>query len=400
MAETTEVKVLADVEEAPHLQLNQDGSSIDLSNWQEPANRNYGYRHVVEILPSTQKISRGECGVHSLNPNDVDISSVSVEYRQRDMQLEEFLFESHCDGFIVLKGDDIIYENHRRMTSEERHLCQSVSKTTICSVIGGLITEGVIDVEQTVDYYLPEVGSGFNGVKIQNLLDMNVGLKFTEDFTNPDSDIHDYEIVSLWRPERDNLGKNGQLSYICGIEHDPDLLLNDVTQYLCPNTDTLVCIIERTTGKPFTTVFEENIYSHIGAQADAYFSVDSQGTAIGSGGLIIGLRDLARYGQVFANYGVANDGAQVIPRYWLDDCLDTSKGTNYYVGNSYKYHNQMTSNGRAFCHLGIGGQMIYANPETKVVVIQFSTLTSLSCGDIDVANALYGIAERIDSFLS
>ena len=52
--------ILDSMEEAPHIELNQDGSTIHLSNWNEPANRNWSYRHTVDVLPYTQRISRGD----------------------------------------------------------------------------------------------------------------------------------------------------------------------------------------------------------------------------------------------------------------------------------------------------------------------------------------------------
>ena len=80
--------------------------------------------------------------------------------------------------------------------------------------------------------------------------------------------------------------------------------------------------------------------------------------------------------------------------------FNTGKGSNYYLGQGYRYHNQMTSNGKAFGHLGVGGQMLYANPESKVVVVQFSTTSMPSNGDLDFGNALYAVAEAIDEYLS
>lgn len=391
--------VLRDIEEAPHIELNQDGSSIDLSNWNEPANRNWSYRHAVDVFPFTKKVSRGTGPVKTLGDGQSDLSSVTVQYRNRDMLLDEYLKESHCDAFVVLKGNDVVYENYRRMAQDEYHLCQSVSKTTVCAVISDLISDGRIDPLKCVDDYMPDVAGGFSGVRIQDLLDMNVALQFSEDFTNPDAEIFEYEMITGWHPDAGGQD-GGVLPYISGIDHDPEYHLDGVTHYLCPNTDMLGCIIEKVTGKRFTDLFAEKIYQHIGAEADAFFSADATGMAICSGGLIIRPRDLARYGLIFANKGVAPDGTRVIPESWIEDCLDQDKGTDYYVGQNYKYHNQMTSNGIAFCHLGVGGQMLYANTETKVVVVQFSTTSSPSNGDLDVANALYGVAEAISAALT
>ena len=198
----SEAKVLEFIEEAPHIPLNQDGSTIDLSNWNEPANRNWSYRNTCRVLPHTQKISRGESAVHALDTRIVDISAVQVNYRNRAMQLNEFLRESHCDALLVLQGNDIVYENYRRMQATDHHLCQSVSKTTVCAVLGGLIRDGLVDPSKTVNHYIPDVASGFRDVVLQDLLDMNVALNFSEDFTDPAAEIFDYEMLGAWHPDR------------------------------------------------------------------------------------------------------------------------------------------------------------------------------------------------------
>ena len=395
----SEAKVMDVIEEAPHIELNQDGSTINLSNWHEPANRNWSYRHTVDVLPFTRKISRGNGAVHEFDVVPLDISSVKVNYRNREMQLEEYLKESHCDGFMVLKGNDIVYENYRRMESEDHHLCQSVTKTTVCAVIGNMVAGGMIDPTKTVNTYIPQLASGFDGVAVQDLLDMNVALDFSEDFTNPNAEIYEYEMLGGWHPDTGGQA-DGILSYLSKLERDPDFQLDGATHYLCPNTDMLGFIIEKVAGQPFTEVFQDNIYRHIGAEADAYYATDAKGAAVFSGGMILRLRDLARYAQTFANNGLANDGTQVIPKPWIDDCLDVARGTRYYMGRGYQYHNQITSNGRALCHLGVGGQMMYANTETKVVVVQFSTTSAPSTGDLDLGNALVNIADAISDFLS
>lgn len=391
-------KILEQFEEAPHIEINQDGSGVDLSNWGEPVNRNWAYRHTVNIFPYTARVSRGDSPAHEFGSAPADLSTVEVNYRGRKMLFDEYLYESHSDGVIVVRDNNIVYENYRRMDANDRHLCQSISKTTLSSIIGGLVSDGLIDPARTVDHYISDVASGFSGIRLQDLLDMNVALDFSEDFTDPHADIHDYEVIQCWHPDPGNQHE-GYLRYLKAIERDENLALEGITHYLCPNTDMLACIAEQVSGKRIAELFEDRIYRHIGAESDSYFSLDATGMASSSGGWIVRLRDLARYGQIYANMGVANDGAEVIPRAWLDDCRDTTKGTNYYLGEGYKYHNQMTSDGESFCHLGVGGQLLYANPASKTVVAQFSTTSMPSNGDLDFGNALYDMARAVNEFL-
>lgn len=394
-----EPDVLPGLEEAPHIEINQDGSTIDLSNWSEPANRNWAYRHIDKVLPYLVPISKGDGGVQSMDAAPADLSDVRVAYHGESLCLDDYLRECHGNALIVLKDGAVVYENYVRMDENERHLCQSVSKTTVCAVIGSLAGEGLIDPTRTVDEYIPDVASGFAGVRLQDLLDMNNALAFDENFANPQADIFEYETVSGWHPGEEE-HELGVLNYIKSIKRDPDLELDGVTHYLCPNTDMLVAIAEQVTGRRFAELFEERIYRHIGAEHDALFSVDKHGFTIGSGGLIITLRDLARYGMLFANMGQTAGGTRVIPLEWLDECRSGNDGTEYYLGEGFRYHNMVTSDGDAFCHLGVCGQMLFANPKTGIVVAQFSTTTMPSQGDLDFGNALYDCARAINEALS
>ena len=51
----SEHKVFEEIEDAPHIELNSDGSNKNLSNWNDPANRNWSYRNTTTVLPYVQK---------------------------------------------------------------------------------------------------------------------------------------------------------------------------------------------------------------------------------------------------------------------------------------------------------------------------------------------------------
>ena len=66
--------------------------------------------------------------------------------------------------------------------------------------------------------------------------------------------------------------------------------------YKTVNSDALGWVIRRVTGKSVGENLSERIWSQLGMEQDAYFSVDSVGTEFAGGGLNTGLRDLARFG--------------------------------------------------------------------------------------------------------
>ena len=81
--------------------------------------------------------------------------------------------------------------------------------------------------------------------------------------------------------------------------------------YRTANTDALGWILARVTGKSVAQLLSERIWAPMGAEQDAYLSVDSIGTPFAGGGLHTGLRDLARFGEMIRNNGAFN-GRQIV----------------------------------------------------------------------------------------
>lgn len=83
----------------------------------------------------------------------------------------------------------------------------------------------------------------------------------------------------------------------------------DAFAYKTINTDVLGWVIARVTGQNVAQLLSQRIWSRLGMEQDAYFSVDSIGTPFAGGGFNAGLRDMARVGEMLRNDGQANGAA-------------------------------------------------------------------------------------------
>ena len=64
-----------------------------------------------------------------------------------------------------------------------------------------LVGRGALDPGSLVTAYVPELEiSGYSGATIRNLLDMRSGVKFSEDYTDLDSEVRIIEQAWGWRP--------------------------------------------------------------------------------------------------------------------------------------------------------------------------------------------------------
>ena len=126
------------------------------------------------------------------------------------------------------------------------------------------------------------------------------------------------------------------------------------------------------------------LWSRIGAEHDASIGVDSVGTGMFDGGINACLRDLVRFGTLYATGGVSATGVQVLSPAWVADTLAggpdsreafaASPGDNRMPGGMYRNQCWLPYPGdNVLVCLGIHGQMIYVNRAANVVAAKLSS---------------------------
>ena len=136
------------------------------------------------------------------------------------------------------------------------------------------------------------------------------------------------------------------------------------------NSDALGWVIRRVTGKSVGENLSERIWSKLGMEPDAYFTVDSVGNEFAGGGLNAGLRDLARFGEMMR---CRANGQQVIPKAVIDDIRTGGEraafpAASYPTLPGWSYRNMWwVSNNEqgAYSARGIHGQAIYIDPKAE-----------------------------------
>ena len=74
------------------------------------------------------------------------------------------------------------------------HAVLSVTKSLVGCVAGILLDRGVLDENEPVEAYVPELAaSGYAGASVRHLLDMRSGARFLEDYTDPSAGIRRME---------------------------------------------------------------------------------------------------------------------------------------------------------------------------------------------------------------
>ena len=284
----------------------------------------------------------------------------------------QYIDSSYTQGLLIIQNDTIQYENYWKGQKENiQHISWSMAKSYISALFGIAMEENFIkSVDQTVDEYLPELkGSGYEGVKIKDVLQMSSGIKFDETYSDPQSDIQQY-----WS------------GFVSGESQDEftSTLINERTpgtynKYVSMDTHVLGMILARATGKSLTEYLQEKIWNPIGAEFNAYWIVDGEGMEMALGGLNACLRDFAKIGRLYLNKGNW-EGKQIVPEAWFESSISSieehlqpasENSSDSGIGYGYQWWILDGDEGE-FLAMGVFNQYIYVNPNTNTVIVKNS----------------------------
>ena len=316
------------------------------------------------------------------------------------------LDETYTDGFLVLKDGAIAYERYfNGMHQRTLHLSQSVAKSFTGIVAGVLISRGILDVNAPVTQYLPELEkTGWRGATLQQVLDMTTGVRFSEEYTNPYSDIGQSDVASSWKPippDSDPGFKWPRHMWELIVKLDAVVRPHgELFQYRSIESDVLAFCMERVSGKRLAKLVSEELWQKLGAEESACFTVDSAGFALADGGFNATMRDYGRFGQL-----ILENGGGVVPASWIEA---TRSGNHAIFGEPYTqslphgaYRNQFwieDPKSRAILAKGVFGQLIYINWDYNMVVVKLSSWPDFLNRPFDVAT--FGAIHAIGKALS
>ena len=371
-------------------------------DWDRPPWNRWAFQHVREILP-TAEIWRGSGAVRALPRAYANLDQLPVADAQgRATSLAGLLDETYADGFLVLKDGAISYERYfNGMGERTLHLSQSVGKSFVGMVAGILVWRGLLDVNAPVAAYLPELEqTGWRGATLQQVLDMTTGTLFSEDYSNPYSDVGQMDVASGWKPVPPDSDASfrwprhvwEQITGLTETVRDH----GELFVYRSIETDVLAFCMERVTGKRLPQLLSEELWQKMGAEESACITVDSAGYGLASGGLNACLRDYGRFGQL-----ILENGGGVIPSSWIEA---TRSGNHGIFKEPYTqslprgaYRNQFwleDPQSRALICRGVFGQLIYINWEQRMVVAKLSSWPDFLSVPFNIAtlNAIHAIA--------
>ena len=363
--------------------------------------------HFRELLPTTQ-VSRGLGAPVPLETAfDPVIDNVTFVPLGggAPMTWEQSLSANYTDGILILHKGRVVYERYFGCLDEAgKHGAMSMTKSLTGLLAEILVAEDKLDDTAPVASVVPELSSSaFGSATIRQVMDMTTALDYSEDYSDPEADVWIYNraVNPLPKPA-DYDGPRSYFEYLQTVRQEGNH--GEAFGYKTINTDALGWIIARITGRAVNDLLTERIWSRMGAEQDAYMTVDSIGTPFAGGGLSAGLRDMGRIGQLMLNGGVI-DGVRLFPaavvdtiRAGGDRAAFVKAGYTTIPGGSYRsmwwvFHNDHG----AYAARGVHGQTVYIDPTAQMVIARFASHPAAKNAVIDPTSlpAYQAVAEHL-----
>jgi CubicO group peptidase (beta-lactamase class C family) len=301
-------------------------------------------------------------------------------YDGRQKAIGDYLDAQPVTGLLIARDDTILFEHYRyARTDKDRFLSQSMAKTLTSLLVGIAVSEGAIhSIDDTAATYVSELaGTEYGATPLRALLLMSSGVAFHEQNYQPDEDI-----INLHRAL---LGKEA-VGAIAALRqfNTRDAPPNTRLVYASSETEVLGLVVSRAVRMPLADYLATRIWQKLGAESDAAWAIDPTGQEVAYCCFIATLRDWARLGLMLAHDGAWN-GQQIVPRQWLLDA--TTVPPDSYLRNtvaqSWGYGYQVVilpGERRMFLLLGISGQGLFIDPESKLIMVQ-TAVRKLPVGD-------------------
>lgn len=257
------------------------------------------------------------------------------------------------DGRLRLERYGLGFDASGRWTSF------SVAKSMTSTLVGAAIRDGHIkSMDDKVSDYIPQMkGSAYDDVSIRQLLTMTSGVRWNEDYGDPNSD------VARFNNHKPEPGVDALVSYMRQLPRVAPA--GTRWHYSTGETNLVGILLAQATKKPLATYLSEKIWVPAGMQQPATWILSKTGQEISGCCIQAATRDFARVGQFIMNGAMVN-GASIVPDGWLAEATTTRMPIGQ-ADRGYGYQWWTYADG-SYSARGIFGQGIFIDPKRKLVV--------------------------------
>lgn len=315
-------------------------------------------KNILTWTPQEQRL--GYPNIRSINPvRDIPASEhtwvLEPALWPEDSDWADQMEALHLAGLLVIQDGKIRLEKYRQGHNEnQRWMSFSIAKSVVSLLYGVAISEGLIQsLEERVSDYLPQFAdTGYGDVELRHLLHMASGVRWSEDYQDPHSDV----------AKLDNATEAEVLAHLASLPaiHAPGTVFN----YNTGETILAGAILAKAVGMNLSEFLSSRIWSPAGMEHDADWALMGAGGAEMGGCCISAtLRDYGRLGLLTLSAKANNHpGSAPVTHAWMQESTTPSPAAPYY---GYFWWLTGEDDYRAS---GIYGQAIHVSPSHNLVI--------------------------------
>jgi len=299
---------------------------------------------------------------------------VDYEFEGHRKSVENFINETDTSALLILQDGKVRFESYFLTGGQDvQWISWSMAKSFISALVGIAIEEGFINsVNDPISQYVHSLtGSAYDGVRIKEVLQMSSGARWSEDYSDPDADIHKLAAVMA--------GAATLESFVSSMQDETEP--GTVCQYNSADTQALGLLLNYATGRSVTDYMKEKLVDPLGMEATGHWLLDGAGMELALGGLNLTARDFAKIGELYRNKGQWN-GQQIVSKDWVNmsvkpsaDHLQAGRvivgGHIFPFGYGYQWWVPEGDIGE-FAAIGVYNQFIFVDPSRDAVIVKLS----------------------------
>ncbi|WP_169737274.1 serine hydrolase [Simplicispira psychrophila] len=336
-----------------------------------------------QLMP-TVGVDNGSQGASTL-PTALDASLDQVSFTplgtDKKMSWKAAFDANYSDGVIVLHHGRVVYERYDGCLGPQAlHGAMSVTKSLTGLLAEVLVAEGQLDENARVGTLIPELqASAFGDATVRQVMDMTTALDYSENYADPNAEVWTYaKAGSPLPPPPGYTGPRSYFEFLQTVKKKGEH--GAAFGYKTVNADTLGWLIARTTGKSVAQELSERLWSRLGTEREAFYTVDSIGTPFAGGGFNATLRDMARLGQLMLNDGRWGD-EQLVPPEAIAHIRHGGKKdifarADYKLLPGWSYASLWwisNDDHGAYAARGVHGQTLWVDPKADMVIVRFAS---------------------------
>ena len=277
------------------------------------------------------------------------------------LDLDAFAADQRSAALMVLHNGKVRLERYGLgFDKDGRWTSFSVAKSFTSTLAGAALRDGFIkSLDDKVSVYIPDLkGSAYDDVSVRQLLTMTSGVRWNEDYGDPNSD------VARFNNHKPEAGMDALVSYMRKLPRD--VPAGTRWLYSTGETNLVGILVSQATKKPLADYLAEKVWQPVGMEQPATWLLSKTGQEISGCCIQASARDYARFGQFILD-GAKVQGQSIVPDDWLA-AATTSRTSIGQPGRGYGYQ-WWTYDSGSFAARGIFGQGIFIDPQRKIVIV-------------------------------